>query len=94
MENKNNDILIQIKVKNAKGFDIIKAVYQNKETKEISVVEKIKEEKCELMDHLFGVVFEKDSDEFYNITKLYKIPHEGSVYYSKREKRLAVYQNK
>lgn len=94
MENKNNDILIQIKVKNAKGFDIIKAVYKNKETNEISVVEKIKEEKCKLINDLFGVVFEQDSQEFFDITELYKIPHEGSVYYSKREKRLAVYQNK
>lgn len=94
------DILFQIKLKNCKGYDILKCVYKNVETDEINIVEVVKEEKefngkDDYMDKVFTDYindFEvQDGKEITFLCSKYKIPPVCTVYYSSKRNRLCTF---
>lgn len=87
--------LIQVKIRNSKGYDIIKSVYMDEKTLEINIVEEIEPENfVPDKENFINKVFTAEDEEFDTVVKYFHLIPYASVYYNKHARRMVAYRPK
>lgn len=87
--------LIQVKIRNSKGYDIIKSVYMDESTTEINIVELIEPENfVPDKENFLNKVIRSDNELFDTVVKYFHLIPYASVYYNKHARRMVAYRPK